>query len=222
MASIGKVSSGTIRSDRLKRGICWIMIKKWVYLLWTTSLIGGAVALIVGLIQEFIAGVDYEGERLVSLFLYVWAGVMYAVVALLGFFAFIILNYLMISTFKSSRLFQSVLWVLVIFVFADVVYLRYAYFATAEETWIQYVWFPLFILVVALFTAWRKSVVTHFRAFSSTVFFMFVFTVIELLPALKENNAKSLWFMLIPLLACNMWQIMQWHRLLPKTQKIRG
>lgn len=194
-------------------------IKKWVYLFWTTSLIGGAVALIVGCIQELIVGADYGGEWLVSLFLYVWAGVMYGVVALLGFFAFIILNYLMISTFKSSRLFQGVLWVLLVFVFADVVYLRYAYFATAGETWIQYVWFPLFILAVSLFVAWRKSVATNFRAFSSTVFFMFVFTVIELLPALKENNVKSLWFMLIPLLVCNMWQIMQLHRLLPEDAK---
>lgn len=199
-------------------------IKKWVYLFWSTLLIGGIAALITGFILEFISGIEYGEEWLTELFYSVfvgklWAGAMFSVVAQLGFFAFLILNLLLLSTFKHSRLYQAVLWVLLLFVFVDVVYLRYVFFAEEGETVLGYVWFPLFILIVALFVAWWKSRATNFKAFASTTFFMFVFTVIELFPALKENNLDSLWYMLIPLLACNTWQIMQLHRLLPQRQK---
>lgn len=199
-------------------------IKKWVYLFWSTLLIGAVTALITGFILEFVSGINYGEEWLIELFYSIfvgklWAGAMFSVVAQLGFFAFLVLNYLLISTFRNSRLYQGVLWVLLLFVFGDVVYLRYLFFAEEGETVLSYVWFPLFILIVALCVAWWKSRATHFRAFASTTFFMFVFTVIELFPALRANNPNSLWFMLIPLLVCNTWQIMQLHRLLPQRQK---
>lgn len=197
-------------------------IKKWVFLFWTTLLIGSVAALVVGFIQEMISGIDYGDSWAVELIYSVlgklWAGAMFSVVAELGFFAFLVLNYLLLSTFKNSRLYQGVLWVLVLFVFGDVVYLRHLFFAEAGEGVIGYVWFPLFVLVASLLVAWWKSRATNFKAFASTVFFMFVFTLIELFPALRENNINSLWFMVIPLLVCNTWQIMQLHRLLNKQQ----
>lgn len=197
-------------------------IKKWVYLFWTTLLIGGVTAVVVGFVQELISGIDYGAdwaiEWLISIGGKLWAGLMFSVVAQLGFFAFLVLNYLLLSTFKSSRLYQTVLWVLLLFAFGDVIYLRHLFFAQAGEGLWTYVWFPLFILIVSLLVAWWKSLATNFKAFASTAFFMFVITVIELFPALRENNMASLWFMLLPLLACNAWQIMQLHRLLNQRQ----
>lgn len=198
-------------------------VKKWFYLFWTTLLIGGVAALVTGFVQEFISGVNYGEdwgtELTFSVFGKLWAGAMFSVVAQLGFFAFVVLNYLLLSTFRHSRLYQGVLWVLLVFVFADMVYLRYAFFAQEGDTVLTFMWFPLFILAVSALVAWWKSRETNFKAFSSTIFFMFVFTVIELIPALRENNINSQWFMVIPLLVCNTWQIMQLHRLLPKKQK---
>lgn len=199
-------------------------IKKWVYLFWTTLLIGGVVAVVVGFAQELFAGLDYGEEWLLELListgLKLWAGIMYSVVSQLGFFAFLVLNFLLISTFKNSRIYQAVLWVLLAFAFVYVIYLRHLFFAEEGEGIFGYVWFPLFLLLISLLVAWWKSRATNFKAFASTTFFMFAITLIELLPALRENNTASLWFMLIPLLACNTWQIMQLHRLLkPKASE---
>lgn len=196
--------------------------RKWMYLFWTTLLIGGVAAVVVGFIQELRSGIDYgetwKVELLISIGLKLWAGAMYSVVSQLGFFAFLVLNYLLLGIFKNSRLYQGVLWVLLVFVFGDMVYLRHLFFAEPGEGLLAFVWFPSFILVVSLLVAWWKSSATNFKAFASTAFFMFAFTVVELFPALRENNTASLWFMLIPLLICNTWQIMQLHRLLDQKQ----
>lgn len=199
--------------------------KKWVYLFWTTLLIGSFVALIVGFFQEALSGIDYGeewfAELLFSAGLKLWSGAMFSIVAQLGFFAFSILNVILLATFKNSRLYQSVLWVLLAFAFADLIYLRYHFFAKSGETLLHYTGLPLFLMIVSLFVAWWKARETNVKAFASTAFFMFVVTVIELFPALQENIAESIWFMLLPLLACNTWQIMQLHRLLPQGEKAK-
>lgn len=193
-------------------------IKKWMYLFRTTWLIGVFTALVVAFVQEIRDGVHYGESWYVELFYSVlakvWAGTLFSVVASLGFFAFMIFNNLLLGVFKNSRLYQSVLWLLLLFAFFDVVFLRYYFFADREETMVDYVYFPLFVLVVGIAVAWWKSKVTSFKAFVSTVFFMFTFTFIEMIPALQANNGQAIGYMAITLLMCNTWQIMKLHQLL--------
>lgn len=194
--------------------------KKWFFLFWTTLLVGIGAAVATGLVQEWVAGVRF-GNAWVSEFTYsivgqLWGGLLFSLAAQLGFFCFIVLNFLMMTLFRSSRWYQLVLWFLLAFAFVDVIYLRYTVFANAEETIWGYIWFPLGLLLFSFMIAWWKSQATNIRAFPATAFFMFVFTLIELIPALMENNPNSIVFMLFPLLACNTWQIMQLHRLVGK------
>jgi KinB signaling pathway activation protein len=45
---------------------------------------------------------------------------------------------------------------------------------------------------------------------------MFVVTALEWIPALKETDVHSTLSMLVPLLFCNVWQVMQLHRLVKR------
>lgn len=226
LGSIGSCIFGTIEKVyRLshKGDIIFMTIKKWAYLFRTTLLAGIVTALVVGFAVEWYNGISYGEQWVVELFYSLlgklWMGALFSVVASLGFFAFSVLNILLLSIFKNSRLFQAVLWLLLAFTFFDVIYLRYAFFGASNETFVPYVWLPLAVLVIAVGVAWKKATATNRKAFASTVFFMFVFTFIELIPVLKGNNANSLWIALTTLLTCNTWQIMQLHRLLPATKQ---
>lgn len=54
---------------------------------------------------------------------------------------------------------------------------------------------------------------------SDLVFFMIVVTALEALPAIREDDAASTIFMIIPLLACNAWQILILQKVLQTSKE---
>lgn len=77
---------------------------------------------------------------------------------------------------------------------------------------LQYTVFPIALIIGALIVAIWKKELTNSSAFVPTLFFVFVATALESVPALREQNAASTITMAIPLFLCNAWQILNLHR----------
>ncbi|WP_047153253.1 KinB-signaling pathway activation protein [Aneurinibacillus tyrosinisolvens] len=188
-------------------------LKKWSFLFYTTLLLGAIGAVISGTIigQDTLKnGFADFGMGVVGNLL---AGLMFSVISQMGFFAYLTIHYLALVIIKRNSLWQGIQVVFILFVFVDFVVLRHDVFAPGTSI-INFIWFPLGLIVYAGIVAFFKVRATNKTAWIPTVFFMFVVTILEWMPALRNNNLKSMVLMLIPLLLCNTWQIMQLHRLL--------
>lgn len=191
-------------------------LKKWFYLFWTTLLIGGISSIILGSFLE--KGVLWRSgisNVLVGLIWNFGLGATFSIVSQMGFFAYLTIHNVGLGVFK--RIWPHVQIVLILFAFFDMVYLRYNLFAKEGEGLWGYVLIPLGLLLYAGIVAYFKVRETNVKAAIPTVFVMFVVTIIEWLPALKQNNLSGMFYMLIPLLLCNTWQVMQLHRLIKKS-----
>lgn len=139
-------------------------------------------------------------------------GATFSIVSQMGFFAYLTIHNVGIGVFKRI---WSYIQVLLIFVtFIDMIYLRYSLFGkeAGDSLW-GYILFPLVILLYSCLIAYLKVKQTNMRGAIPTVFVLFVVTIIEWIPALKQNNFSGMIYMLVPLLLCNTWQVMQLHRL---------
>nr|WP_205762968.1 KinB-signaling pathway activation protein [Aneurinibacillus aneurinilyticus] len=180
---------------------------------------GAVGALISGSIigqEQLDGGFANFGMALIGSLL---AGLMFSVVSQMGFFAYLTLNYLALSVFRRKSLWIGIQIILIVFVFIDFVVLRHDIFAK-HESMLTYTWLPLVLLAYAVVVAYFKVRATNASAWVPTIFFMFVVTILEWIPALRENNPKSMIMMIVPLLLCNTWQIMQLHRILQKNESL--
>ncbi|MCI1695243.1 KinB-signaling pathway activation protein [Aneurinibacillus aneurinilyticus] len=194
-------------------------LRKWSFLFYTTLLMGAVGALISGSIigqEQLDGGFANFGMALIGSLL---AGLMFSVVSQMGFFAYLTLNYLALSVFRRKSLWIGIQIILIVFVFIDFVVLRHDIFAK-HESMLTYTWLPLILLAYAVVVAYFKVRATNASAWVPTIFFMFVVTILEWIPALRENNPKSMIMMIVPLLLCNTWQIMQLHRILQKNESL--
>lgn len=192
-------------------------LKQWIFLFFTTLLIGGLAALFIGFYLErndvVYGGIGWGKELLISIIGKLGAGMMFSVLSQMGFFAYLTIHYFAIGVFKNKWIWQGIQLVLIGFAVYDTAYLRHYFFGKPEESLSGYFDLPIILLVVALVIAIIKVRLTKREAFIPTVFFLVVATLIEAIPSLHENRAESTAFMLIPLMACNIWQILQLHRL---------
>ncbi|WP_027415380.1 KinB-signaling pathway activation protein [Aneurinibacillus terranovensis] len=187
-------------------------LKKWSFLFFSTLLLGGIGGLVSGVIigqETFKNGFANFG---MGLFGNVLAGIMFSVISQMGFFAYLTINYMALGFFKKKSLWEGIQIILILLVFIDLVVLRHDIFA-GQASLLSYVVLPAVLLVLAVVVAFFKVQATNRTAWIPTVFFMFAVTTLEWVPALRTNNIKSMLFMLIPLFLCNIWQIMQLHRL---------
>jgi KinB signaling pathway activation protein len=191
-------------------------LRKYGWLFFTTLLIGGLGGVIAGMIMapdKVFSGTI--GNFFVVSGMHLLIGFTISIVAQMGFFAYMTINYLALSLFKSSSLWKSVQVFFILFTFFDFIYLSYTVFGQGGSIW-PYVVEPTLLLLIALVTAYGKVRLTNPAAWIPTVFFMFVVTTIEWIPALKQNDVRTHLIMVVPLLFCNVWQIMQLHRLVKK------
>lgn len=186
-----------------------VKFRNWVYLFFTTLGIGAVAALVIG-IYFWLTDPEYVMDGSV-LIVTAGAGMMFSVLSQMGFFAYMLLNFFARSMFRRRQIWATLQWFIVIVVFVDLVYLRVLTFEP-DRVYVFSV-LPIVLLVVSLFTAWWKVRLTQSTAFTPTVFFMFVATSLEVVPALRENNMESTLFMVVPLLCCNAWQILNLQRL---------
>lgn len=143
-----------------------------------------------------------------------WAGVMFGAIAQMGFFAYLIFNWLGGSMLRRRGLFLGLQILILLFVLLEVIYLRYTLFG--KDSVATYLTVPILVMLTALVVAKIKVSQTHPRAWIPTLFFMVVATLVEARPALEQESLKMLLLMVIPLLVCNTWQVLQLHRLVAK------
>ncbi|HET7657649.1 MAG TPA: KinB-signaling pathway activation protein [Bacillales bacterium] len=192
-------------------------IRNWLYLFFTTLLIGGVLGLGFGLIFNWKA-LSSEGFLnllfgMIDLFGF---GCMFSVISQMGFFAYLTIHRFGIGMFGAF--WEKILVVLIAFVLFDLFYFRMLSYRSPGESIISFVWIPLFLLVVSWAVAFQKKKETNRHAFFPTLFFMVVITSIEWYYPLKTNTSW-MWTVFAILLACNAWQVLLLHRLLEKPQQ---
>ncbi|MEB3103482.1 KinB-signaling pathway activation protein [Ferviditalea candida] len=189
-------------------------VRKWLYLFLTTLLIGGIAALATGLIMQ---GMDQEYSLLgitgFDIFNTVVVGLTLSAFSQMGFFSYMMVNYIAIDIIRKKYWWNMIQLALVIIALFETAYLRYLSFGTGRS-YLEFTDVPLLLLAAGLVTAYWKVSMTNRTAFIPTLFFMTAATAIEAVPALRLDNPASTFFMLIPLIVCNAWQILILHKLL--------
>lgn len=197
-------------------------LKKWGYLFRTTLLVGAIASLVTGF---FLLAIDTEiwakeGPKTMDIIFFIvfnaGIGFLYSVFAQMGFFAYLTLNYIARSIIKRKLIWQTVQWILIVIVFFDVIYLRHVYY---DAGILAYSVLPVVIFLIAIIVASMKSKQTNKTAFTPTVFFVFAITILEVVPALKQNLATTTMLAIIPVLCCNVWQIMKLHTILDQQKE---
>jgi KinB signaling pathway activation protein len=195
-----------------------VKIKSWLFLFFTTLIIGVLGAIVVGLFLKLP-----EGGSFLDFFLYILGligfGALFSVFSQMGFFAYLTVHRFGLGIFKSHSLWNGVQLLLIAVVLFDLFYLRYSSFHKEGESILNYIAIPLLLLAYGMIIAFLKVKQTNNVAFIPTLFFITVVTVLEWVPVLKENNTLSLWMAFIPLILCNTYQILMLHRLLQSNQK---
>ncbi|QKY70992.1 KinB-signaling pathway activation protein [Lentibacillus sp. CBA3610] len=188
--------------------------RKWVNLFVKTLLIGGIAGLVTSFFVKPAFYTNYlnpfDGFQLLGVVLFfVGLGLVFSVISQTGFFAYLFINRFGLSLFRSF--WPTVQVLLIAFVVFDLVYFPY----TGTDG-IAIWWFILMaaaILGYGWIVAKIKVRETNRRAFIPTLFLMVVITSIEWVPGLRTEGTDYAWLMIIPLLACNTYQVLILHRL---------
>lgn len=195
-------------------------IRKWVYLFWTTLLLGGAIGVLFGIALNW-SMLTSEGflNFLVGVVEFFGIGCMFSVFSQMGFFAYLSIHRLGLSIFGSISLWNAVLAVLTIFVLFDLFFLRQVAFRASGASILPYLIMPVLLLGLGGLVAYLKKQDTNRYAFMPTLFFMVVVTVAEWYYPLKENNPVVVWQVFAILMVCNAWQVLILHRLIQAPKK---
>ncbi|RFU68584.1 KinB-signaling pathway activation protein [Peribacillus saganii] len=178
----------------------------------TTLLLGGVTAGIVGFVarwdeyRSLFASGDV-GELFMTFFWLVGVGFIFSVISQMGFFAYLTIHRFGLGIFKTVKLWNAVQIVLIVFVLFDVVYFRFTAFSDGEGI-TGYIGWAIVLLAVGLIMAYLKMKQTNKQAFIPALFFMIVVTAVEWVPVLRINDNSWMYFMLIPLLICNSYQLL--------------
>mgnify|MGYP002344545724 CR=1 FL=1 len=200
--------------------------RNWVKLFLTTLLIGAITSGIVGFIirwEEFeplFTNLDIVGI-FTTLFWLMGMGLLFSVISQMGFFAYLTVHRFGLGIFKSATLWKWVQIFLIGFVLFDLVYFRYSVFAKTGDSLVPYFVPAIGIFLFGLIVAWQKTKQTNKEAFVPAVFFMVVISVVEWMPVVRVNNQSWLYFMLIPLLVCNTYQLLTLHKLNESSEQRR-
>lgn len=177
-------------------------IRKLFFLFWTTFAVGIVTAPIAALLlQTFFGpiGLNIKQE--------LWAGVLYGAIAQMGFFAYLVFNMVAIGFIRNSRLYQGLQLILVIGILVKV--------GTGDfgEPGSSGLILPFTVLGISLVVAYFKMKATNPNGFIPALFFMVAATMLEAIPSLEQQSLAMIMLMVLTLLACNTWQVMQLHRL---------
>jgi KinB signaling pathway activation protein len=210
------VSVGTIvPSGFFIGGVTFMTLKKWFHLIWTSVVLGIVTAVVVGLVMQFVDQ-NYQipllsavGFNFVTMAI---AGATISVLSQAGFFSYLIVKWIALSILRSKGMWDIIQIALVAVALGDLAYLRYVYYGQGGS-FIPYIWLPLIILVVSVAVSYYKMKLTNRSAFIPTLFIMSTITILEAVPALRLEHAASTLFTLVPLMACNAWQVLTLHKI---------
>ncbi|MGQ8875659.1 KinB-signaling pathway activation protein [Paenibacillus sp. TSA_86.1] len=193
-------------------------LRRWFFLFWTALLIGAAGALGTGLIMMLVNGEKMNGiaDFMLYLLILFGSGVMISVYSQMGFFAYLILNYMGKGVFPR-RGWQMVQIVLTVLALLDIMFLRL--FVGGGRERISDIVLGLIILATAIVTAYVKIKQTHISALVPTLFFMIAVTAVETIGVLRIDVNAATIFIVIPLLLCNAYQMLILHKLVDVTKE---
>ncbi|NUU59662.1 KinB-signaling pathway activation protein [Paenibacillus agri] len=189
-------------------------IKKWFYLFWTTLLIGAAGAVIAGLALQAVNGkIDFKStaDFLLYPLILLGYGMLVSVYSQLGFFAYLILNYMGIGVFPR-KVWQYIQLVLAVLALLELVFLRSV--VGGERNVTSDLFLGILILLSAIVVTYFKVRSTNFSAWIPTFFFMTAITIVETIGVLRIGVDSATVFIIVPLIACNAFQILMLHRVL--------
>lgn len=200
----------------------WLSIKKWFYLFWTTLLIGAGGAVITGLVLQFVNG-RIEFKSVADFFLYplilFGSGMLVSVYAQLGFFAYLILNYMGGGVF-SPKVWKYIQLVLSVLAWLELIFLRTV--VGGERSVMSDLILGIFILLVAIIVSYFKVKSTNTSAWIPSLFFMTAISIVEIIGVLRIGVDSATVFIVVPLVACNAFQILMLHRILrPATASLK-
>ncbi|MCG7380740.1 KinB-signaling pathway activation protein [Paenibacillus sp. ACRSA] len=187
-------------------------LRKWFFLFWTALLIGAVGSLITGLTMMLLNGEKTNGiaDFMLYLLILFGSGVMISVYSQMGFFAYLILNYMGKGVFPK-RGWQIVQIILTVLALLDVMFLRL--FVGEGREPISDIVLGLIILAAAIVTAYVKVKQTNISALVPTLFFMIAVTAVETIGVLRIDSNAATIFIVVPLLMCNAYQMLILHKL---------
>ncbi|WP_145053317.1 KinB-signaling pathway activation protein [Paenibacillus xylanexedens] len=187
-------------------------LRKWFFLFWTALLIGAVGSLITGLTMMLLNGEKTNGMADFMLYLLILfgSGIMISVYSQMGFFAYLILNYMGKGVFPK-RGWQIVQIILTVLALLDVMFLRL--FVGEGREPISDIVLGLIILAAAIVTAYVKVKQTNISALVPTLFFMIAVTAVETIGVLRIDSNAATIFIVVPLLMCNAYQMLILHKL---------
>ncbi|MCA1296233.1 KinB-signaling pathway activation protein [Paenibacillus sp. alder61] len=188
-------------------------LKRWLYLFWTTLVVGAAGSLIVGLLLQWTSTVELKGtaDFLVNVGILLGVGIMVSVYSQMGFFAYMMVNYMGNGVF-SRRTWLYVQIVLTALALLELMFFRA--FVGGESRGASDMVLGLILLVIAVGVAFLKARMTNATAWVPTLFFMIAVTIVETVGVLKIGVDQATAWIAAPLIACNAYQILILHRIL--------
>jgi len=188
-------------------------LRKWMKLFGTTILIG-AVVTVVGSVCIQLFNPDFRNVEASGWISYILMmaliGATFGAFSHMGFFAYLMLNYIARSIFKRPYSWVAIQGFIALFVLIEIAYWTYDTNFPSYTYWA----IPLALMLASAFIAWIKAKQTSAGAWIPTIFFLVAITVMESIPVFKTGDISSLLYQLIPLLICNAYQILQLHRIL--------
>ncbi len=206
--------------------ICWglkkVTSRNWVYLFFTTLIIGAVSTIFVGFAVEWskysVFFATFNIVEILSIAIwFIGVGFIFSLISQAGYFAYLTVHRFGLGMFKS--LWGPVQIVLTVFILFDFIYLRYTTFAKEGDALLPYVIPAVLILIYGLIVAYYKVKQTNQSAFIPALFFISAITIIEWVPALRANERDWLLLMIFPLIICNTWQLFILHKLNQKSKK---
>ncbi|WP_410515266.1 KinB-signaling pathway activation protein [Paenibacillus sp. BR2-3] len=189
-------------------------IRKWFYLFWTTLLIGAGGAVLAGLALQ-VANGRIEFKSVADFFIYPLIlfgyGLLVSVYSQLGFFAYLILNYMGIGVFPK-KVWQYIQLVLAVLSLLELIFLRT--FVGGDRNTLSDLTLAVAILLTAMIVSYFKVRNTNASAWIPTFFFMTAVTIVEIIGVLRIGIDSATLFIVVPLIACNAFQILMLHRIL--------
>ncbi|WP_256700858.1 KinB-signaling pathway activation protein [Paenibacillus sp. P46E] len=195
-----------------------LSIRKWFFLFWTTLLIGAGGAVIAGLLLQVAnGGIDFKStaDSLIYPLILLGYGMLVSVYAQLGFFAYLILNYMGIGVFPR-KVWQYIQIILSLLALLELIFLRT--FVGGGRNVVSDLLLGIGILLTAIIVAYFKVRNTNRSAWIPTFFFLTAITIVEIIGVLRIGVDSATVFIVVPLIACNAFQILMLHRILKPKQ----
>lgn len=175
--------------------------------------VGAVGSLIVGLLLQWTNTVQLNGtaDFFVNVGILLGVGVMVSVYSQMGFFAYMMVNYM------GTGVFSRMTWQYIQIVLAALALLELMFFRTfvgGDGKGTSDIILGIILLAVACGIAYFKAKMTNRSAWIPTLFFMIAVTIVEIVGVLKIGVDQATVWIAAPLVACNAYQILILHRVL--------